>query len=86
MEIFVVYDEPLDGDVEQGKCDRAGRIDRTLLREWTPFREAEFYFCGPKPFMRSIYADLTELGVEDARINFEFFGPKESIMIPAETL
>jgi nitric oxide dioxygenase len=86
VEIFVVYDEPLDGDVEQGKCDRAGRIDKTLLREWTPFEEAEFYCCGPKPFMSSIYADLIELGVDDSRINFEFFGPKEPIEVLAETI
>lgn len=86
VEIFVVYDEPLDDDLEKGKCDRAGRIDKTLLHEWTPFEHAEFYCCGPKPFMSSIYADLRDLGVDESRINFEFFGPKEPIGVLAETI
>ncbi len=75
----VFYDEPLDDDVAQGKCDLVGVIDLNWLRNATPWSDAEFYFCGPKPFMQSIYASLQKLGVDESRIHFEFFGPSQSL-------
>jgi len=75
----VIFDAPLSGDVEDGKCDDTGFITTELLREWTPFSEANFYFCGPKPFMQKIHACLQELGVDEHRVRYEFFGPKEEI-------
>ncbi|MEZ6137527.1 MAG: globin domain-containing protein [Pirellulaceae bacterium] len=68
------------GDVESRKCDQAGLVTTDLLRDWTPYSEAEFYFCGPKPFMRAVYASLQVLGVEEDRIRYEFFGPKEDLV------
>ena len=76
VDVLVLYDQPLEGDVESGKCDRTGTVDTELLRKWTPFENGEFYFCGPKPFIQSIYAGLKELNVDDSRIHFEFFGPR----------
>jgi len=76
----IFYDEPLDDDVAQGKCDLVGVIDLNWLRNATPWSHAEFYFCGPTPFMQSIYASLQELRVDDARIHFEFFGPSQSLV------
>jgi nitric oxide dioxygenase len=73
----VLYDAPLAGDVENGKCDQTGTISTELLRKWTPHKNADFYFCGPKPFMQNIHARLRELGVEQNRMHYEFFGPKE---------
>jgi nitric oxide dioxygenase len=78
-----VYDAPLDGDVEQGKCDQTGIVDTKLLREWTPYREADFFFCGPQPFMQTVLASLKELGVDDSRMHFEFFGPRQDLNIAA---
>jgi nitric oxide dioxygenase len=80
VQIRFLYDEPLPGDVENGKCDQTGIVDTQLLKEWTPYQEADFYFCGPKPFMQTVYAGLKELGVDDSRINFEFFGPREELL------
>ncbi len=79
VEVQVIYDDPMEGDVEAGKCDRAGRVDTEVLRQWTPFNIGQFYFCGPRPFMQSIYSGLKELGVDDSRIHFEFFGPRLAI-------
>lgn len=78
VQTHIVYDQPLDDDVAGSKCDRVGLIDVDWIRNSTPWPEADFYFCGPKPFMQSIYAGLCELGVDDARIHFEFFGPRQS--------
>lgn len=77
-----LFDEPLPEDVENGKCDYTGQITTQLLRDWTPYLEADYYFCGPKPFMQSILASLRELGVEDSRINYEFFGPAQELAAP----
>ena len=80
MSIKVIYDAPLPGDVEGGKCDTAGFVTHELLRDWTPYSEADFYFCGPKPFMRNIHTCLQELGVDEHRVRYEFFGPKEELV------
>ena len=74
----VRFDRPRDGDLTAENAD-AGFVDLDLLRGWTPYREAAFYFCGPKPFMQSVYADLKDLGVDDDRMHYEFFGPKQDV-------
>jgi nitric oxide dioxygenase len=79
----IFYDAPLDDDLAQGKCDLVGVIDLNWLRNTTPWSDAEFYFCGPVPFMQSIYASLQKLGVDEARIHFEFFGPSQSLAAAA---
>ncbi len=79
----ILYDQPLEGDVENGKCDQAGVVDTEVLRSWTPYQEAEFYFCGPKPFMQNVLAGLKELGVDDSRIHYEFFGPQQELFATA---
>ncbi|WP_182866861.1 NO-inducible flavohemoprotein [Stieleria mannarensis] len=75
----VIYDQPLPGDVEGGKCDSVGVVTTAFLRDWVPLTDAEFYFCGPKPFMQSIHASLQELGVDEHRVRYEFFGPKQEL-------
>lgn len=79
MHVKVVYDAPLDTDVECKRCDDVGFVNTELLRNWAPFADAEFYFCGPKPFMQNIHACLRELGVDETRVRYEFFGPKEEL-------
>ncbi len=80
VETRFLFDEPLHDDVENGRCDHVGKIDTEFLRNWTPFQDAKFYFCGPKPFMQTVYSSLKELGVDDSRINFEFFGPRQELV------
>jgi nitric oxide dioxygenase len=79
----VLYDDLLDDDLFRGRCDAVGTVDLDLLRHWTPYREAEFYFCGPPPFMQNVCFLLRELGVDDSRMHFEFFGPKQEFRVPA---
>jgi len=74
----VVYDAPLPGDLEDSSVE--GFVTTERLREWTPFADAEFYFCGPKPFMQHIHACLQELGVDEHRVRYEFFGPKQDLV------
>lgn len=79
VQTHVIYDEPLADDASLGKCDSTGRIDAAMLRDWAPVTDAQFYFCGPKPFMQEVAAILNELGVEESRIRYEFFGPLQSL-------
>lgn len=79
VKTHVIFDAPLPDDVESGRCDATGFLTTELLREWTPFKNAEFYFCGPKPFMENIHACLAELGVDEHRVRYEFFGPKQEL-------
>ncbi|WP_145421062.1 NO-inducible flavohemoprotein [Planctomycetes bacterium K23_9] len=79
VQTHVIYDQPLDDDVASGKCDSAGLIDTDLIREWAPVADAQFYFCGPKPFMQNVASILNELGVDESRIHFEFFGPLQDL-------
>jgi hypothetical protein len=76
----VIFDAPMPGDVESGKCDISGFVTTELIRSWTPYSEADFYFCGPKPFMRNVSDSLHELGVSEDRVRYEFFGPKEDLV------
>lgn len=76
VKTLVLYDQPLAGDYEQGRCDLCGVIDAKKLGEWAPITTADFYFCGPRPFMQGVAKSLTSLGVDSGRMHFEFFGPR----------
>ncbi|KOF21003.1 FAD-binding oxidoreductase [Ensifer adhaerens] len=54
--------------------DAAGRIDIPLLQSILPFDDYDFYLCGPRPFMQSLYDGLRALNIADARIHAETFG------------
>lgn len=74
------YSQPLADDVARQRCDSVGYIDAPLLDSYLPQGPADYYFCGPKPFMVNIYRELKERGVDDAAIRFEFFGPRQDIV------
>lgn len=51
-----------------------GRIDLTAMRDRVILPDADYYLCGPVPFMRAKLAELQALGVPAARIHYEVFG------------
>ncbi|MCG7534247.1 NO-inducible flavohemoprotein [Pseudoalteromonas sp. OOF1S-7] len=61
---------------EQG-C--AGRMLLAPLSSTLPVNSGEFYLCGPTPFMADLKQQLLALGVDEARILYEVFGPHESL-------
>ena len=75
----VLYDAPLPSDVRSQRCDTVGRVDVSFLRKVLRSKNAEFYFCGPQPFMTALLQGLKGWGVPNSRIHFEFFGPKQDI-------
>lgn len=80
VQVHVRYDAPEASDLSDGRCDGTGFVDGEFLRNWLPTKDAEFYFCGPRPFMQSIYRELQAWGVDESRLHFEFFGPRQEIV------
>ncbi len=77
FQTHVLYDEPLSDDLSSGRCDSQGVVTTDLLRRWVPFSDADFYICGPAPFMANALTCLRELQVAEHRVRHEFFGPKQ---------
>jgi len=71
MKLQVVLDDrdgALDGALK-------GPLTMDLLKSLLPFDDHEFFLCGPPGFMQALYEGLRDLGVRDARIQAEAFGP-----------
>lgn len=72
---YFVYECPTDEDT-QAKCfHHRGFVDLEWLQQVLPGKDAEFYFCGPIPFMRAVNRALKEWGVSQDRLHYEVFGP-----------
>jgi nitric oxide dioxygenase len=56
-----------------------GFINAELIESFLPGRDADYYFCGPQPFMVGIYHDLLKWGIPPAQVRFEFFGPRQEL-------
>jgi len=80
LRVSVFYEAPRPEDIAGRDYHHAGRIDTGWLLASTPAREAEVYFCGPRPFLRHFAAGLTAAGVEAQRIRYEFFGPADELL------
>ena len=52
-----------------------GRISPAILQRHLPIADYDFYLCGPAGFMQDVYDMLMGLGIRDARIHAEAFGP-----------
>ena len=82
------YDQPQvpdrDGFSELGVSE--GQVDAALIESLVPDRDADYYFCGPKPFMVAIYHQLLEWGIPASQAHFEFFGPRQGLEHPAKKL
>jgi nitric oxide dioxygenase len=72
---FFFYDSPTEEDRKNNRFDVEGYVTHEWLKETIDTKDADFYFCGPVPFMKAINRSLKEIGVATDRIHFEFFGP-----------
>lgn len=69
-------------------CERSGEADDAetgfVMVDWlkanTPFEQADFYLCGPRPFLRSFVPGLIGEGVPSAQIHYELFGPTDEAL------
>jgi nitric oxide dioxygenase len=71
---LVFYEYPLEGDIQGYDFDHAGRVDLRQVAHQVLKPDADYYICGPIPFMRAQVDSLKALGVPEARIHYEVFG------------
>lgn len=75
---------PGPGEEAGGSFNGAGRITAKTLQQVLPLDDYDFFLCGPPSFMQSLYDMLQDLGVPDARIFAEAFGPASLTRKPDE--
>ena len=71
----IVYSRPNPDDVPGVDYDSSDRIDSALIATLVPDLDAEFYLCGPGPFMADLQSGLAARGVSENRMHTETFGP-----------
>ncbi len=75
VRIHFAYSRPSDRDRLGAEYNSHGRIDIRTVQALVPNPYGDFFLCGPAAFMKEIYEDLVQWGVEIERIHFECFGP-----------
>ncbi|KRA62520.1 dihydropteridine reductase [Caulobacter sp. Root656] len=73
--VTTFYSAPLAGDHVGRTHDVDGFISIDWLKANTPFVQADFYLCGPTPFLKVFVQGLAAAGVPADRIHYEVFGP-----------
>ncbi len=73
------YSDALQPGITREGSTSTGFIDAPLIESFVPSRDADYYFCGPQPFMIGIYHELLKWGIPPAQVHFEFFGPRQAL-------
>lgn len=68
------YEVPRAEDLQSIDYDQQGRLDLQTVASDFILPEADYYICGPRPFMQAQIASLQSLGITSARIHKEAFG------------
>ena len=75
VDYFVCYDSPSETDVQENRFDKEGHIDLEWLDSILPTNDADFYLCGPMPFLESMVGQLNRWNVPKEQVNYEVFNP-----------
>lgn len=81
VRVLFVYNEVGEEDIHGEHYDEQGFIDVIKLEKHLPSEEAEFYYCGPLPFLRSIEAMLDHFCIPSTRRFSEAFAPDPALII-----
>lgn len=80
IQVIDFHQTPLAGEIAGVDFDHAGIITDDWLIAHTPIDEADYYVCGPRPFLRATVSALSLAGVPSSRIHYEFFGPADELL------
>jgi nitric oxide dioxygenase len=72
---IIFYDSPSPTDTQGQDYDYPGFIDLDLIAREVLLPEADYYICGPIPFMRIQHDKLKSLDIHESKIHYEVFGP-----------
>nr|KAK5431488.1 Nitric oxide oxidoreductase [Exophiala xenobiotica] len=70
----IFYEEVDDSDTKGFNYDHEGRVVLDKIKDQAILPNADYYLCGPVPFMRAQQESLEALGVPSHRIHSEVFG------------
>lgn len=70
----IYYEEVQENDIKGVDYDFVGRVDVKDIKERVLLPDADYYVCGPVPFMNAQRQDLESLGVQSEKIHSEVFG------------
>jgi nitric oxide dioxygenase len=73
--LIVFYDDPLPQDIAGRDFDHSGLVDIKTIKNAIMLPDADYYICGPIPFMQIQHDALKQAGIREARIHYEVFGP-----------
>ncbi|KAJ5982821.1 hypothetical protein N7451_012921 [Penicillium sp. IBT 35674x] len=68
------YEEATAEDKQGVDYDHVGRVNMAEIKDTAVLPDADYYICGPQPFMRAQSKSLESLGVLPDRIHMEVFG------------
>lgn len=72
---FIFYNEPLPQDRQGVDFDYAGFVDIDRIADAILLPGADYYICGPIPFMRLQHDALIARGIKEPCVHYEVFGP-----------
>ncbi|WP_171046283.1 NO-inducible flavohemoprotein [Lentibacillus cibarius] len=73
---FVCYDSPTKADQNSQNYDKEGFVDLQWLQSILSCgNQADFYCCGPAPFMKAVDKGLKEWNVPNDKRHYEIFNP-----------
>lgn len=78
--LVTFHQTPLPDERAGEDYDHAGLITDAWLIANTPAGEADYFICGPRPFLRAAVSALSLAGVPADRIHYEFFGPADELL------
>jgi ferredoxin-NADP reductase len=76
---YIAYSKPTASDEPGVNFDVQGHIEIALLEKLGVPRDADYYLCGPTPFLENIQEGLRGWGVLPENIHVEVFGALKSI-------
>lgn len=74
LKSFTIYQDPTDEDKAAKSFDKDGFITLEWMKEVLDPHDADFYFCGPTPFMQAVNRALKDWDVPEENRHYEFFG------------
>jgi nitric oxide dioxygenase len=72
---FIFYDAPLPQDQQGKDFDFPGIVDIDKIAAAITLPDADYYICGPIPFMRLQHDALIARGIKEPKVHYEVFGP-----------
>lgn len=76
---IVFYENPLGEDQSGDDYHHQGLLDLDLVEENCKQKDADYYLCGPIPFMSSVHKKLISWGINSNNIHYEVFGADKAL-------